>query len=420
MPAIIEAPKIEDKSATFSGDALTQMSKAEGGVPAAKGPTEEQIKASGWFASEGAPSEGDKKTLEVKVEKKGISKGELEQSLEDGEKTAVEGELTDEKKTEVSTTEDEPKEESELPDFLKPPKEETASSEEGKQTDKSVVPSKGGKPFDYAGYSADETRHLKNMDKNAREFTASLIKKSREVVTTENSYLQHPNGYLLAPEYQAATNNMNSSIQLYNHWKNQLLNARAGKNIQDVGVDPKTGQLVITGEIKPTDEVEEACRAQMMSAQQKVDNERAVINEFPKRFKQTLAKDTMAIAEVLKTECPWFAKPELLNYRMDVKFRDGTTKNASLRELKESFLNQFPPYMRNGNIGIEIAANAWLGMLIHQKSAETASVGKKAAEIKTAESRRAEPSTTGKKQDIKKIGGVGEFSTVNAGIEFGQ
>lgn len=420
---IIEAPKIAETAPTFSTETLAPMSSADGGLPKSSGPTEDQIKASGWFKEDGAGGqEGDKKT-DIKPEaKKIVVKEAIEESLEDGEKTATEGGLTDgHKETEVVA--DESKEESDLPDFLKPPKEEVASGEERKQVDKPLAGTgklAAGKPFDYTGFSSDETRHLKNMDKGAREFTAGLIKKSKEVVTNETSYLQHPNGYMLAPEYQSAQANFSSMTQQYNHWKTQLLNARAGKPVQDIAIDPKTGKIVITGEYQPNDEIEEQCRQQMMSIQQKAENERSVITSFPQRFKETLTKDTMAISKVLEAKCPWVAKPELLKYKMDVPFSDGTMHNISLGEVKQNFLNQFPPYMRNGNIGIEIAANMWVGYIIKEKQAEAANSGKKVAQTKVAEGRRAEPGVGGgKKLEVKKVGGVGEFSTVNAGIEFG-
>lgn len=418
---ILEAPKIIEKGTQqFSTETpLSPMSTADGGIPKSSGPTDEQIKASGWFAGS-ETSEGDKKTEDTKSTKdKKITgtKEDIEQSLESSEEKATEGGLTEDKTEDKA---DERKEESDLPDFLKLPEEKTASDKEREQTNKSIEGKLAkGKVFDYTGFSADEQKHLKNMDKAAREYTAGLIRKSKEIVTQETSYLQHPNGYLLAPEYQTAQANLSSMTQQYNHWKQQLLNTRDGKNVQDIAIDEKTGKIIVTGEFKPNDQIEELCRENMILIQQKAEIERSMVASFPQRFKQTLARDTMEISKTLESVCPWLTKLELLNYRMDVKFADGVTRNASLGELKQSFLNKFPPYMRSGNIGIEVAANLWLGMLIHQKSAETASLGKKAAEIKTAEGRRAEPSTSGKKQEVKKTGGVSEFSTANAGIEFG-
>lgn len=304
-----------------------------------------------------------------------------------------------------------------IPKFLKPPSTEKVKDKpllkdgEKKEVITPITPKdKAGDRFDYAGYSDSDVRVLKQMSTEAKEAYSKVLKENKELSKLKDStYLQHPNAYTLSPGYQQLQVDVQRAEQEGDIWQVCLRDMKAGKSIKPLEGWDKNGKPIYGAELKPTDDLEEAVRANMLAARQEASVRQGKLQEYPNRFKQQVGNDHSIIEQERSKRFAWVANPALLDYSVSVP----GVGDKSLKQIKQDFINLFPTYQHH-NQGVIVAADLMIALAVQGAELAEFKAGKQTAETKLAEVSRAEPSSTVKPSSNghkgKEINGVSEFS----------
>lgn len=149
-----------------------------------------------------------------------------------------------------------------------------AKSVEGSQPTQ-VTKSDGTKAVarDYTGFEETEIPLLKRMSNDAfawlkpqlleRKNLAKVIAdKDRELANLKSgkaqlpdSYFEHPQGFVLAPDYNSAASDLQRAAYVERHWQNQLVKIRQAGEWQDLNFDAR-GNVVLSQPQKATAEAE--------------------------------------------------------------------------------------------------------------------------------------------------------------------
>lgn len=386
-----QVPSATQLAQTFSTEQLPSMDSNEGGLAQAN---EEGVVID---ANAKIPTEVKKQELSIAPAK------EAAKVVDD--KTAVK---EDNKESRAPTKE----ESNGLPSFLKPPKSaEDKAKEAIAPTAKKEVIAKGkeeGKDtFDYSGFSASEVTNLKNMSRQSREFTSSLIKENKELAKLKDgTYLQHPQAYVLSPEFNNMNMEYNQVNQEYQHWRQQLALSKEGKKVRDITGWSKDGKLVVGEEVEPNENIEEQLRMQMHRSLSMADGMRSKITDYPNRYKTQITNDMQGIQQERRNRFAWVADPKILDYSVELAGKGEVT----LKKMKDDFLAVWPPYLRE-DAGVQTSADMFLAMVLQGKELEELKASKQVAETKLDEASLVEPSSRIKPGgEIKTINGVKEFS----------
>ena len=337
------------------------------------------------------------------------------------------GEIKEEPKKEEVKVIPEKKDEK-LPSYLKAPipKKEEVKEEKKEAPVKTEVKTGTGKigeklleqkkgstdTFDYSKFAPQEVTYLKNMSREAREFTGKLIQEHKEFSKAKDGlYLQHPNAYTLSPEYTQINNQANQATAEARYWEHQLELCKEGKEVRDfTGYDPKTGEALFSQPIKPNNAIEEKLRMNVHTCMQAAGGLRSQLQQFPQRFQGQIKQDMHVIEQEKKNRFAWYNNPEILD--MSIVQPDGSER--VLKDIKSGFTNLWPAYMRN-DPRTEVAGDLMVALAILQAELHEANGGKKTAETKVEEQKRVEPSSSVKPAaELETIGGVREFSSKDA------
>lgn len=125
---------------------------------------------------------------------------------------------------------------------------------------------------DYTGFSDDEKTLLGRTSNDAfaylrprllerNQMAAVLKAKDTEIANLKvgkqvlpDNYYEHPQAFVLSPEYNKVSNDMQVSNYIHNHWKTQLGNIRRGEDWTDLAIN--NGRPVLTPKQKATPESE--------------------------------------------------------------------------------------------------------------------------------------------------------------------
>lgn len=308
---------------------------------------------------------------------------------------------------------------SNLPKGMKPPKKDKEKEEKDKpkdekekdkgvDLDKQVVPKQGtdGKAFDYSPFSQSEVTALKNMSVQSREWASGLLKKNKELAkSADGIYYQHPNGYVLAPEYNQLQNDVKLCSFESRHWETQLKLLKEGKKVRDFeGIDNK-GQPIYGPELEPSDDLEEKIRHAIQTTYNVQRDLAGKVKEFPGKYKQQVTQSDAAVQAECKNRFAWVNDPKLMECQVTVKgFGD-----KSLSQIKKDFLSILPSHYQ-GHPMTEVAANFFIAMAVRGAELQEIQDSLSAEKTKVQEVRRAEPSSSDKPgKPPKEVHGVSEF-----------
>lgn len=114
---------------------------------------------------------------------------------------------------------------------------------------------------DYAGLPSEEADLLKHVSNQAFNYLKPVLlekKKLGEVIAAKDkeivnlksgkqmmpdSYFEHPQAFVLSPEYNEASNTINTLTFVQTHWKQQMARIRKGEEWQGLQIDDKTGRI---------------------------------------------------------------------------------------------------------------------------------------------------------------------------------
>lgn len=364
------------------------------------------------FSTEQLPSlsdiEPDTRTIPdkvVEVKKEGVptpkANDKANETNETKEDSKTDEKVKEEDDEKAEDTKVEEVAESGVSKYLKPPK-----GKEGVKT-----PDKAGTKdsFDYSKYSPQQVTYLKNMSREAREFTANLIKETTELGKLKDSnYLQHPEAYVLDPAYRELTSTVENMSNEARHWQEQLMLCKSGKPVRDIQGYDKNGKLVMGPEIPPSDEVEEKLRMNVSQAHNSINSIQGQLKDYPNKYSSRVKGDMAAIENHRNSIFEWNKNPELLEY--SVEMEDGSDK--SIKSIRDDYVNMWPQYMRN-DPRTKAGGDLMASLVLVKAELRELSKSKSIATTKQSEKERVEPNSTTKPapKNSQEINGVKEFSS---------
>jgi hypothetical protein len=301
-----------------------------------------------------------------------------------------------------STSEGEKK----LPKFMKAPKKEGEVEQKGEVT-KPIVPSKSTR--DYSGLTDEEVKAGKNMSTEAFNIFKKAITVNKELAAVKDqTYLQHPQAYVLDPGYQEVQSSLSFAKRETAHWEQQLINMDAGQELVPLtGFNAKTGEPIYGQPIKPSKALEEKVRMIIHNCYNQAQQMQGKLQEYPNKYKETVNKDLQNVEAYRKQQFGWVNDPSLLDYTIPV---EGLGER-SLKQIKEDVTAILPKWMHNHPL-TSVVGDLVIALRIKQAELAEAASTQSVASIKKSEQDLVEPSSVDKgkrKGKGEKVHGVDEF-----------
>lgn len=251
------------------------------------------------------------------------------------------------------------------------------------------VPKGEAKQFDLSPYSPEEQVVLKNMSVQSREYVAKIIKENKDLAKLKGAeYLQHPQAFILSPEFKELQENAHYANKEAMHWEEQLVRVEAGQEWQAITSWDKDGNPILGPAQKPDTRIKLRLQEAMMKCRQTANGYEQQAQQLQTTFADRVKNDSQQINNIRAQTFAWVADPKQLEDKVDI----GGGNEKSIKQIREDFFSFFPSYLRHGPV-IEAAADCFAGIQILQQQLRAAQSEKKVAEIKVEEVRRAEPSS---------------------------
>lgn len=384
MDAIVNEPKVSGAIADFNAQQVPEEIKnvtvnlEEIGKSLSSNEPSSTITSGGKEITQVVPSEVKKEELEkvevTKTEKKETTpavvppKEEAKKRVSSVLKAPVETEV---KKEEVPIA---PKEE-----FTPKIKPITPIREEKKEE------------FNYDGYAPQEVTNMKNMSRQSREAYAGLLKENRELSKLKDGlYMQSEGAYTLSPEYRQIQQKGFLATNEAQAWEKALLDIKQARPFKPpVGIDPKTGQVILGQEMQPSDQFEIQVGQYLQRCHQVLGQIENEVSSFPQRYKQQVGMDLQAVRDTQRNLFAWHTDPKLLDYKLDV---EGVGERT-LAQIKQDIKSMWPVYMQS-HPAIDVLGDMMISLRIRDRELHEARKGQKTAEIEREEVKRGEPSSS--------------------------
>ena len=242
---------------------------------------------------------------------------------------------------------------------------------------------------DYSKFSQQDQINLKNMSRQSREAYIKLVEENRQLSSLKDSnYLQHEQGYTLSPQYQELQTKDYLARTEGRAWEQALLDIKAGKEFRDITGFDANNNPIYSKPRPATDRDEIRVTSNLNACIQAVRNNETTLQTFPQQFKQRINQDLQEINNERNARFAWVQDPKLLDYSVDVEGQ-GQKKISAI---KSDFKNLFPPYLKN-SVGVEVASDMMVAMIIQGAELREARNGQQVATIKQQEMSRGEPTS---------------------------
>lgn len=243
--------------------------------------------------------------------------------------------------------------------------------------------------FDYAKYSPQEVINMKNMSRQSRESYAKLIDDNKQLATLKDAtYLQHEQGYTLAPEFTELRNKEYLARTEGRCWQDALLNIKAGRPFKEITGFDNQGRPIMSEEKQPSDIDEIRIAGNLTACSNAVNAFQGELQQFPTKFKGRIQQDLREIDAEQHARFAWVQDPKLLEHPIEVEGQ-GSQK---IKDIKTNFKSLFPSYLAN-TPGVEVASNLMVALMIQSAELREAQNGRQVAQIKQSEAQRAEPTS---------------------------
>lgn len=213
---------------------------------------------------------------------------------------------------------------------------------------------------DYTGLTDHEQRLFRKMGKESFE-TLLPIYKEHKVLKEENttlkqqveqlsngrevlpqSYYNHPQAFVLSPQFQTERANYEKADFAANHWQTQLENLEAGRPVQDLVVDDK-GELQVKAPIdipkEQTGTVRGKLLAWLTTANQERTSRMETLKQFAGNFQQRVGSIQTMIQQEEKRGLPQYEDPKFEGWKYA-----NEMAAAMPEEVKSTFL--FNPFIK--------------------------------------------------------------------------
>lgn len=285
-----------------------------------------------------------------------------------------------EKKVETKVDEVKP---TEVKPVAQPVKETLAQQQARKSRDYSGIPDKLKGSFERMSNEAFD--NLKPLFLQAQKDQAELVtvKEQLSKIPKEGqlptSYYEHPNAYVLSPEYAQASNNAQQAALVLEHWREQLDNVRSGsKEFQMLGTDPSTGKIIITGKQSVNEKSQSFLESMFFNSDRQAN-----------QFQQHLTNASSSHRARYQT-----AIVGLKNYE-NATFKALTDPNHPLQLQVKDAMNRIDPAFRDNPL-LPVLAKALVSLtVVAQKYAAAVKNGGKATAAKPSKQSLAGPTASG-------------------------
>lgn len=278
---------------------------------------------------------------------------------------------------------------------LKPPQKKEVDTKTSLQDTKAtgVVEQTGTR--DYSGFSPEDAALLKQMSKPAFDRVVAIMKENN--VLKNSTYLQHEQAYQLDPSYQQVRQEVNGASAEADYWKNQILLMEQGKKWTPLlGYDKQTGEPVWGDPKDPTTSDKLDAQRALQACDRVIATKQGELQQFPQRYKQQVSGDLAAIEAVNKEKFEWEKNPEILDYTTMSVGPDGQAREMSIKDIRNQFINIWPPYMR-GQPAVRVCANLFAALNIAQNQINQLQSGQAVQQTIQEEQTEVEPTSQQRK-----------------------
>lgn len=163
-----------------------------------------------------------------------------------------------------------------------------------------------------------------------------------------DSYYEHPEAFVLAPQYKQVSAQASLAKDIQTHWKRQELNISKNGKVQDLGWDDKQGKLVYMPEREATAEDAVNVENLLTEAREQTMSTTAKLKEITTNFKNRATSEVNALKQEEERLFPGY----------------GDDKHESQAAQKE-LLNKLPPSLRSSPLASTLVkAGAALGIVV--------------------------------------------------------
>jgi hypothetical protein len=195
-------------------------------------------------------------------------------------------------------------------------------------------------PRDYTGYSPEEQNYLKQMSNESFNWVDKQIKESKKMAGS--SVLQHPQGYILSPQYQQLNEEAHyKKTEAIIHQQN-LAAINEGKDWTPLRGFDKSGNPVFDVARKATSQDAENVRLLSFQALQQHAQYEQALNNMSTNYRQQVAAADSAIQQQRASLFSWASNPEAMN--TPIKFNG---KDTPLREVHSHITKMLPSHYQN-------------------------------------------------------------------------
>lgn len=270
------------------------------------------------------------------------------------------------------------------------------------------------KEFDYSPYTPEEAAEMRQMSTSARDFTARVLKERKELSEAKGGgYLQHPEAFLLDPQFHAINEDKTYAVKEGQYWEQQLALCKSGKPWRPVEKWDAKGNPILGAEQQPTAEAEIVLARWANSAYQQANQKQGELTAFANTYQQRIQNDARNIQAERQRRFGWVADPKIL----ESKLVNDVGQEVTVAQCRDVLLNAFPPYMRK-ELGVQVAADLFVAFQIQAQELREGGSSRTQQQEQQREVTRAEPVPRGgagsasalKQGQGKTVHGVTSFS----------
>jgi len=276
---------------------------------------------------------------------------------------------------------------------------------------KPIAPKQKGevKEFDYTGFSQEEAAALRQMSTTARDFTMKVLNEKKELAKQKDGqYLQHPDAYVLDPQFSQ----LNEDVLYYNKeaqfWQEQVVKIGNGEKWTPLKAWDKNGNPILGPEQSPTPQAQEQARINMHRLINAAQTKEAELQNFAGNYRNRVQQDNQLIQSERAKRFGWVADPKIMESTLTIE----SGEEQSVKQVRDTLINLFPAYRRN-DIAVEVAADLFAAFQIQAEELRTLRAGTNVAQTQAKQVAMAEPTSTkgaALANTGRAVNGVKEFS----------
>lgn len=361
------------------------------------------------FETEQLPEQG----TEVVGDKGTTDKEVKPVKVPEGKQTAEDEPVIEEIPKEEGEEKVEEKKNDGVPKYLKPPKGKEDTKPVDKDTKGAVKPivPPTNKSRDFTGFTQEEAAAGKQMSNEAFEIYKRAINSSKELASVkESSYLQHPQAYVLSPEFQETRTKLGRAQQEAQYWESQLTGmTENGTDITPLqGWNPQTGEPVYGAPIKANKALETKLHVMIGNCYRVAQDLQGKLAEYPTKYQSGIKADIDGIEAFQKQQFGWEQDNKLMDYSILVEGLGDRT----LKQIKDDVYSIIPKWAHSHPLA-KLTANLVIALRCKQAEMASMTSEKQVEKVQEEEQEHVEPSsrnkptTNGAKADL--VHGMREF-----------